>query len=69
MISENALMSGRSDGSARRDNGVNMAQFADWNRPFVDVDGNLTEESMREISVKPLDPFIAAHRQEQGPRG
>ena len=63
LIVENALQSGRKRWFRKNNGAVNMAQFADWSQPFVDVEGSLDDANLREIETKPLDPFISAHRQ------
>ena len=39
----------------RQDGGVNSAQFLDLSNPLVDVNGNLGEDSLRQIDFSPLD--------------
>lgn len=39
----------------RQDGGVNTEQFLDLSNPLVDVNGNLGEDSLRQISFSPLD--------------
>ena len=39
----------------RQDGGVNEEQFLDLSKPLVDVNGNLGEDSLRQIDFKPLD--------------
>lgn len=65
LIYENALQSGRARWlrKANGDNPVNMAQFADWSQPFVDVAGSLGEDNLQQIAVKPLPAEISQHRQ------
>ncbi len=63
LIIENALMAGRKRWFTKSNSSINMEQFRDWSNPFVTVTGQLDEQNLREIDVKPLDPFISAHRQ------
>lgn len=39
----------------RQDGGVNVQQFLDLSNPLVDVNGNLGEDSLRQINFSPLD--------------
>lgn len=39
----------------RQDGGVNVEQFLDLSNPLVDVNGNLGEDSLRQITFSPLD--------------
>lgn len=38
----------------RGDDGINEAEYADWTRPFVHVQGSLDDNAMRQITVSPL---------------
>ena len=60
IILRNAVMTGRKRFFLRQDGSVNEAEFADWGRDFVHVAGSLDEESIREITVSPLDSFVMA---------
>ena len=40
-----------------------MEQFADWDKDFVEVAGNLSEDNLREFTVNPLPNFIVEHLQ------
>lgn len=63
IIVENALMAGKKRWFRKRGGPINMEQFADWDNPFVDVEGNLDETALREIQVSPLPATVPAHRQ------
>lgn len=63
IISKNALMSGTKRWFIKGDGEINEQEFADWSKTFVRVTGNLSEENLREIDVKPLDQFIVQHLQ------
>lgn len=39
-----------------RSSAVNADDFADWNKPFVAVEGELGEERIKEINVEPIAP-------------
>jgi hypothetical protein len=62
IIIENALKSGKKRWFKKTNAGVNVEQFADWSKDFVDCD-NLSEDSLREITVSPLDSFIIKHKE------
>lgn len=54
-ILRNARMSARRRYFARADGAVNEAEFADWEKDFVHVNGSsLGEDSLREIETNPL---------------
>ncbi len=38
----------------RGDDGVNEAEYADWTKPFVHVQGSIEESALRQITVAPL---------------
>ncbi|MEE3458733.1 MAG: hypothetical protein VZQ75_02640 [Candidatus Faecousia sp.] len=38
----------------RGDDGISEAEYADWTRPFVHVQGSLDDNAMRQITVSPL---------------
>ena len=38
----------------RGDDGINEAEYADWTRPFVHVQGSIEENALRQITVVPL---------------
>ena len=38
----------------RGDDGINEAEYADWTRPFVHVQGSIEESALRQITVSPL---------------
>lgn len=38
----------------RSDGAANEKEFADWTKPFVHVDGNLGEDTLRQIQITPL---------------
>lgn len=60
VILKNTLMSGKKRFFIRGDGSVNEEEFADWARDFVHVNGNLGEDSIREIETRPLDSIVAS---------
>ena len=38
----------------RGDDGINEAEYADWTRPFVHVQGSIEDSALRQITVAPL---------------
>ena len=38
----------------RGDDGINEAEYADWTKPFVHVQGSIEENALRQITVSPL---------------
>lgn len=53
-IMENAMMTTKKRWFIRNGSGVNKEQFANWNEPFVDIEGSLDEDHLREIVTQPL---------------
>lgn len=54
VILENALMAGRKRFFIRADGSINEEEFMDWSKPMVHCQGNLGEDSIREINVTAL---------------
>ena len=53
-ILENAMMTTRKRFFVSSSTGVNEAEFLDWNKPLVHVEGELDEHRIREITTQPL---------------
>lgn len=53
-IIKNAIMASSPRWFRRNDGSVNEEEFADWTKPFVHVDGNLSLDSLMQIQVNPL---------------
>ncbi len=54
-IVKNAIMTATPRWFKRSDGSVNEQEFADWTKTFVHVDGNLGEDSLRQIQVNMLN--------------
>lgn len=54
-IIKNAIMASSPRWFRRNDGSVNEEEFADWTKPFVHVDGNLSLDSLMQIQVNPLN--------------
>lgn len=52
---DNAKMSAKKRFFIRLDGGVNEQEFANWDRDFIHVAGSINDESIRELSINPLD--------------
>lgn len=63
IIIKNAFMAGKKRWFVKQSSAVNTEQFADWDKDFVEVAGNLSEDNLREFTVNPLPPFIVEHLQ------
>lgn len=59
IILKNALMAGKKRFFKKKNINLNINDFADWSKDFVDVEGSLGEENLREIQVSPLPQFIS----------
>ena len=53
-IIKNAIMAASPRWFRRSDGAVNEEEFADWTKPFVHVDGNLSQDTLMQIQVNPL---------------
>jgi hypothetical protein len=53
-IVANAICSATPRWFKRGDGDIDEAEFADWTKPFVHVQGDLEDRSIREITVQPL---------------
>ena len=54
-ILENAMMATKRRYFASTSTNINREQFMDWNQPIVDVEGELDDARIREITCRPLD--------------
>ena len=63
IIIKNAFMAGKKRWFVKQSSSINLDQFADWDKDFVEVAGNLDENNLREFTVNPLPPFIVDHLQ------
>ena len=63
IIIKNAFMAGKKRWFVKQTSAINLEQFADWDKDFVEVAGALDEASIREFSVNPLPNFIVDHLQ------
>lgn len=54
-ILENSMMATKKRFFASTSTAINKDQFLDWSQPIVDVEGELDERRLQEITVKPLD--------------
>lgn len=63
IIIKNAFMAGKKRWFVKQSSAVNTEQFADWDKDFVEVAGNLSEDNLREFTVNPLPSFIVDHLQ------
>lgn len=63
IIIKNAFMAGKKRWFVKQSSAVNTEQFADWDKDFVEVAGNLGEDNLREFTVNPLPNFIVEHLQ------
>jgi hypothetical protein len=65
IIIKNALMAGKKRYFKKKDSSINVDDFADWSKDFVEVTGSLDEEHIREIRVDSLPAFIASYMQQK----
>ena len=63
IIIKNAYMAGKKRWFVKQNCAINVDQFADWDKDFVEVAGNLSEDNLREFTVNPLPNFIVDHLQ------
>ena len=63
IIIKNAFQAGKKRWFVKQSSAINLEQFADWDKDFVEVAGNIDEANIREFSVNALPPFIVDHLQ------
>lgn len=63
IILKNALMSGRKRFFVKKASSIKVEDFADWSKDFVEVEGAIGEENIREFQVSPLPAFIVQYMQ------
>lgn len=63
IIAKNAYEAGKKRWFVKQNCAINVEQFADWDKDFVEVAGSLSEDNIREITVDPLPPFIVDYTQ------
>ena len=63
IIIKNAFMAGKKRWFIKQNCAINMEQYADWDKEFVEVAGALNEDNLREITVSSLPNFIVDHLQ------
>ena len=63
IIIKNAFMAGKKRWFVKDTSAINLEQYADWDKDFVEVVGSLSEENLREITVSALPNFIVEHLQ------
>ena len=54
-ILENAMMATKKRFFSSNSVNVNLEQFMDWNEPIVEVEGEISDNRLKEIEVRPLD--------------
>ncbi len=64
-ILQHSLMAGNPRFFMKKNVGINKAQFLDWNEPIVEVEGDLTEERVRPISLSSLPAYVINVRNEK----
>lgn len=62
-ILKNALMSAQPRYFERNDSSINRSEFLDWTNPIVKTNGNLGQEDLRMIEVKPIPSFVLNARE------
>lgn len=63
IVMKNAFMSGKKRFFVKQSSAINLDQFADWDKDFVEVAGSIGEDNIREISVDALPAFIINYLQ------
>jgi hypothetical protein len=63
IIIKNAFMAGKKRWFVKQNCSINVEQFADWDKDFVEVAGGIDENNLREFTVNPLPNFIVEHLQ------
>lgn len=58
IILKNALMSGRKRFMIKNTSAINEEEFTDWTKEIIHVNGNLSEDNVRELETKALPPIV-----------
>ncbi|NLZ46823.1 MAG: hypothetical protein GX896_09050 [Clostridiales bacterium] len=58
IILKNALMSGRKRFMVKNTSAINEEEFTDWTKEIIHVNGNLSEDNVRELETKALPPIV-----------
>lgn len=58
IILENSMMATRTRFFAKKNVGINKDQFLNWDEPIVDVEGDISEERLRQIEVEPVSSQV-----------
>ncbi len=61
-ILEHAVMSAKPRYMMKKNVGMNLGDFLDWSKPVVEVDGDLTEERVKAITLPALDQNVITVR-------
>lgn len=57
-ILEHAVMSAKPRYMMKKNVGINLGDFLDWSKPIVEVDGDLSEERVKSITLPELDQSV-----------
>lgn len=63
IISKNALVSGKQRWIVKENGSIKPEELMDLSKDVITAQGNIGEDSVRELQAAPLDPFIVQHRQ------
>lgn len=65
-IMKNALLASKPRWFKKLNNNINLQQYADWDRDFVDVDGGqINDDNIRQISINTLPVYVTNHLQQK----
>lgn len=59
-ILENSMMGTKRRFFVSKSTNINKEQFADWNEPMVEVDGEISDARIKEIATSPLDSIYVS---------
>ena len=64
IILRNSFMAGKPRFFKRTNTSVNIEQFADWDKDFVDVEGSQMDDgNLKQITINPIPAYIINHQQ------
>lgn len=62
IILKNARLAGNPRWLIPNNTDINEAEFADWDKPFVHIEGKLDDDHFKQIYVNPLNGYVIEHR-------
>ena len=62
IITKNAFMVGSPRFWVRESSGINVEDFADWSKPFIQFSGNNVDDVLKKVDVDNIPAFVVQHK-------